>query len=98
MVSRAKTFIFNTEVKEEIRKCATEIYKLTDPAEIQHYSSHSVRVGACVTLHATGASDLTIQIRLRWKYLTFKDYLRQVQQIADDHNMEINRVYQDNVV
>lgn len=73
------TFIFNTEVKEEMRKCATKIYNLTDPAEIQCYSSHSVRVGACVNLHATGASDITIQIRLRWKYLTFKDYLRQVQ-------------------
>ena len=96
-VNGKKTFIFNTEVKEEMRKCATEIYKLTDPAEIQRYSSHSVRVGACVTLHATGASDLTIQIRLRWKSLTFKDYLRQVQQIADAHNISINVVYQDNV-
>ena len=92
------TFIFNTEVKEEMRKCATEIYNLTDPAEIQRYSSHSVRVGACVTLHATGASDLTIQIRLRWKSLTFKDYLRQVQQIADDNHIAVNNVYQDNVV
>ena len=97
-VKGKKTFIFNTEVKQEMRKCATEIYNLTDPVEIQRYSSHSVRVGACVTLHATGASDLTIQIRLRWKSLTFKDYLRQVQQIADDHNIAVNNVYQDNVV
>ena len=50
-----------------------------------------------LTLHATGASDLTIQIRLRWKSLTFKDYLRQVQQVADGHNIEINRVFQDNI-
>ena len=64
-------------MKDEIRKCATEIYKLTDPAEIQRYLSHSVRLGACVTLHATGAGDLTIKIRLRWKSLNFKDYLRQ---------------------
>ena len=80
-----------------MRKCATKIYKITYPEEIHRYSYQSVRVGACVTLHATGASDLTIQIRLRWKSLTFRDYLRQVQQIADEHNIAINEAYHDNV-
>jgi hypothetical protein len=93
----SKSFIFNTEVKDEMRKCATKIYKLTDAEEIRRYSSHSVRVGACVTLPATGASDLTIQIRLRWKSLTFRNDLRQVQQIADEHNIAINEAYKDNV-
>ena len=96
-IKGSKKFIFNTEVKDEMQKCATKIYKLTDSEEIQRYSSHSVRVGACVTLHATGASDLTIQIRLRWKSLTFRDYLRQVQQIQDEHKIAINEAYHDNV-
>ena len=81
-----------------MHKCAKNIYKLTDQREIQRYLYHLARVGDFVTLHVTGAIYLTIQIILRWKYLTFKDYLRQVQKIADDHNMAINRVYEDNLV
>ena len=51
VIKGKKTFIFNTEAKEEMHTCATEIYKLTDPVEIQCCLSHSVRVGACLTLH-----------------------------------------------
>jgi hypothetical protein len=49
---------------------------VTDPKELEKFSSHSIRVGACVALHAAGVSKLNIKFALRWKSDSFYTYLR----------------------
>ena len=51
-------------VEAEMLSCANIIYNLTSKEEIGRYTAHSVQVGACVALHAAGASIMTIQFRL----------------------------------
>lgn len=40
-----------------------KMFKLTSKEDLGWYTAHSVRVGACVALHAAGASIMTIQFR-----------------------------------
>ena len=43
-------------VEAEMQSCAKKLYNLTSKEKIGCYTAHSVRVGACVALHAAGAS------------------------------------------
>ena len=80
------------EVEVEMQSCAKKLYNLTSKEDLGRYTAHSVRVGACVALHAAGASVMTIQFRLRWRSDKFKNYLRQVNQLAEAHNISMNAV------
>ena len=51
-------------VEVEMQLCAKTLYNLMIKEDIGRYTAHSVRVGACVALHAAGASIMTIQFRL----------------------------------
>ena len=51
-------------VEVEMQSCAKTLYNLTSKEDIGRYTAHSVRVGACVVLHAAGASIVTIQFCL----------------------------------
>jgi hypothetical protein len=59
-----------------MQSLAREEYSITDKDEIERYSSHSVRVGAAVALHAAGLDKWEIQHALRWRSTTFWNYLR----------------------
>ena len=83
------------EVQAEMQAYAREVYGITSPEELAHYTSHSVRVGACVALHASGASTPDIQFCLRWTLDKFKNYLRHVIQIAETHNLFMNKLQPD---
>ena len=85
-------FMTQLEVEKEMQSCAKKLYHFTLKEDIARYTSHSVRVGACVALHSTGSSIMTIQFRLRWRSDKFKNYLRHVNQLADQHNISINAV------
>lgn len=58
------------------RRVACQIYKLDPATDKIKFSSHSLRVGACVILHAQGFTGPQIKFLLRWKSDTFMRYLR----------------------
>jgi hypothetical protein len=68
------------------------LYNITDPKELQRFSSHSIRVGAAVTLHTCGKDGEYIKIRLRWRSDTFRLYLRNTEFIADQHNEAVAKI------
>ena len=53
------------------------------------WSTHSIRVGAAVTLHIAGATKEDIKIRLHWRSDTFMLYLRDVPALAAKHNQAV---------
>ena len=73
--------ITGNAIETFIRRLASAVYKLdpvTHAEELQRWSSHSYRVGACVALHAMGFSTLDIQWLLRWRSTAFMVYLRNI--------------------
>jgi hypothetical protein len=76
----------NTET--HMRFIAANVYGLDpnkpeDRKALQRWSSHSLRVGACVILHAMGFDAVQIKFILRWKSDTFMLYLRNNGVLAD---------------
>jgi hypothetical protein len=69
-------YITDTHISECLQYLAGKVYKLTRLEDLARFTSHSVRVGACVALHAAGLSKEDIKHALRWRSNTFWDYLR----------------------
>jgi hypothetical protein len=69
-------FIRSTHINEALRHAARVIYNVTDAADLSRFSSHSIRVGACVALHAAGVQQQDIKFALRWRSDSFYTYLR----------------------
>lgn len=89
--------ITSNEIESCMRLAACAAYgfhPVNNAAELQKWSAHSLRVGACVILYTLGFTDVQIQHLLRWKSLAFMEYLRnlgamairQSQAIADISN------------
>ncbi len=80
-------FITANQIAFTLQEIAKEWYDITDKRELSLYSSHSLRVGACVALHAAGLDALSIQFALRWTSDAFLIYLRnitrQAQRVSD---------------
>lgn len=77
------------DVEDYMRAIAATVYNLhpiRNKKELQKWSSHSLRVGACVVLHSMGFSALDIQWLLRWRSNAFMAYLRNLAGLADRHN------------
>ena len=74
-------------VKTLLRELAIKTYNLTNIDEIQKFSSHSLRVGACCLLFACGYPPEFIQRVLRWKSDAWKDYVRDLIVAAIKHNL-----------
>jgi hypothetical protein len=71
--------ITSKEVESQMRLSAINVYKLhpkKDKETLQKWSSHSLRVGACVILHTMGATETQLKHLLRWKSSAFMMYLR----------------------
>jgi len=88
--STKPTYIFHTQVQSSLRAIATKVYHLKDRSQINKYSCHSIRVGACVLLHSSGADTLTIKFRLRWRSDSFMEYLRNTPRLASLHTQIIS--------
>ena len=73
-------------IRKHIQTAARAVYHITSKTELARYSSHSSRVGACVRLHLAGKDPLFIQTRLRWRSNSFQLYLRNVAELAAQHN------------
>ena len=75
---------------------ALNVYKL-DPndkrqaARLAKWTSHSIRIGACVLLYANGFTILQLQFILRWKSMAFRDYLRNVPILAQQQSVAMNQ-------
>jgi hypothetical protein len=82
------------EIERFMRSLASEVYHLhpvKDAKDLSKWSSHSLRVGACVALHAMGFSALDIQWILRWRSTAFMVYLRNVAILAIRQCHALNR-------
>jgi hypothetical protein len=72
--------------------CAVyHLHPVRDAKDINWWSSHSLRVGACVTLHAMGFSTLDIQWILRWRSTAFMVYLCNVTILAIRQNLALDK-------
>ena len=76
-------------MEKHLREIATSTYDLTDKEDIQRYICHSLRVGACVLLHAANLVPETIKVRLRWRSDAYIMYLRDTTRLAHAHNMAV---------
>jgi hypothetical protein len=86
-------FITASEIEATMRHTAAVVYKL-DPVKdkkiLQKWSAHSLRVGACVILHAMGCTESQIQWLLRWRSNAFMVYLRNVAILSTLHHQIID--------
>ena len=81
--------ITSADVETCIRDAASKLFNLhpiTNRAELQMWSSHSLRVGACTTLYAMGFHEMEIKHLLRWKSNAFMTYLRNLAVTSRRHN------------
>jgi hypothetical protein len=72
-------FITASDIVAKMHEAACAVYNLhpiRDKATLKLWSSHSLRVGACVILHALGFSGPQIKFLLRWASDCFMEYLR----------------------
>ena len=82
-------FVTETEITKVMRALAVDVYKYKKSDRIL-YSSHSLRVGACVMLHARGFSTDQIKFLLPWKSNAFMEYLRNIALLCDKQNEAVN--------
>jgi hypothetical protein len=83
--------IDDSHITTSIRQLAVAVYGTMSPASLQRFSSHSLRVGACVLLHADGKDEMFIKHRLRWRSNSFMNYLRDVPILALEHAAVLRR-------
>ena len=80
-VAREARLIVSSNIDTFMRYLASKVYHI-DPirekAALQKWGSHSLRVGACVLLHAMDFSTIDIQWMLRWRSQAFMVYLRNI--------------------
>lgn len=86
--------ITSTNIESYMRWLAAQVYHLdssTDKDQLSKWGAHSLRVGACVLLHAMGFSPIDIKWLLRWKSDAFMDYLRNVLLLSRRQNMALDK-------
>ena len=82
------------DIESFMRRLAMKVYHLhpdRDTKALARWSSHSLRVGACVVLHAMGFSALDIQWIFRWKSMAFVAHLRNLAILADRQHRALDR-------
>jgi hypothetical protein len=82
-----------TDINAAMRSTAASVYGFdlaSNAKELQLWSSHSLRVGACVVLHAHGFTGPQIQFLLRWKSDAFMAYLRNLGFLATQQNIALS--------
>ena len=86
--------ITTSDIDLFMRRLAAQVYHLhpvTDREAIHKWGTHSLRVGACVILHALGFSSLDIQWILRWRSMAFVTYLRNIALLSSRQNLAFNK-------
>jgi len=77
--------IMDSHITATLREAAAGAHNITDPEALGTWTSHSIRVGACVALHEAGADGTFLKKRLRWESDTFMVYLRNTPKLALQH-------------
>ena len=78
-------YINDKHICSLLQEAAKKVHGITCKEDLARFTTHSIRVGACVKLHESGIDAETIKIRLRWKSDAFRAYLRNVIAIAKKH-------------
>ena len=78
-------FIDDIHIKSILKEAAQKVYDITNKEDLSKFTAHSIRVGACVLLHAQNISSEDIKFRLRWRSDSFRMYLRNIIQLAERH-------------
>lgn len=87
--------IVDTDIEAAMQLAACHVFglnpaKVQDAIDLSKWTSHSLRIGACVILYAIGFSGEQIQKLLRWKSKAFKDYLRNLAETSRLQNQAMN--------
>lgn len=87
--------ITNDDIEAMMRQAAANVYgldprKLQDALDLSKWTSHSLRIGACVILYALGFTGEQIKKLLRWKSNIFMDYLRNLAETSRLQNRAMN--------
>jgi hypothetical protein len=83
--SKKASYIVESQIARLLKLGAEKAHGVHPDVSGIKLTPHSVRVGACVILHAAGVLAMTIKARLRWKSDSFMDYLRDVAVLACQH-------------
>ena len=78
--------ITDTMVELIMRALAKSVYGITAIKELNKFTCHSIRVGACCILQAAGASPDYIKKKLRWNSDSWMIYTRDLCILAHQHN------------
>jgi hypothetical protein len=68
--------ICESNINAVLQSAAKTVYNITIQEELSRFTSHSIRVGACVALHVAGIDPLDIKHALCWKSDSFLTYLQ----------------------
>ena len=82
--------ITNKHVETFLQQLARYVYNITKKEDLARFTSHSIRVGACVVLHENNCTSEFIKVRLRWRSDAFLMYLRSTVKLASLHNEAAN--------
>ena len=83
--SKRFSYIDDVHISTILQEAAAAVHNITKKEELKRFTSHSIRVGACVLLHSQNISTEDIKFRLRWRSDSFRMYLRNIIQLAEKH-------------
>jgi hypothetical protein len=86
LAGKTKYLITDKHICSVLRQAARDAHGVHNVHDLQRWSAHSIRVGACVLLHEKGADPMFIKSQLRWKSDTFLTYLRHTHVLALRHS------------
>ena len=79
------SYIDDIHTSSLLLEAARAVYNINKKEELKKFTSHSIRVGACVLLHSQNITTEDIKFRLRWRSDSFRMYLRNVVSLAERH-------------
>ena len=83
-------YIDDFHVTYHFQSLAKEVYIIRASDELARFSTHSIRVGACVLLHETSQTPDFIKARLRWRSDAYLMNLRNTPKLASLHTQAVN--------
>lgn len=87
---KKRMYLTDSTIAKTMRELACKVYRLDPNSDKVKWSSHSLRVGACVLLHANGFQGYQIKFLLRWRSDCFMEYLRNIALLCTQVNSAVN--------
>ena len=85
-INKERHLITDKYITKALRNAARTAHSVSNSTDLNRWSPHSIRVGACVALHEAGADTLLIQNQHRWRSDAFLVYLRHTPFVAARHS------------